>query len=144
MAAPKKKKQIMLSIFLLYFVVYAISPLSHMGSFNLADQHIYFEQKKPTSFKNVQIFFLEIFLSNFNDQQDADDSTRRLVLFKKIRAVIQSVVDTKYRLARISGNVENQLVADGVSFNFREVRESVAKPYDSFRAVFSGLSPPSA
>jgi hypothetical protein len=143
MAVPKKKKQIILSIFLLYFVVYATSPLSHMGSFNLADQHIYFEQKKSASFKNVQIFFLEILLSNFNDRENTDASSSRPILFKKTKGVIQSVVDTKYRLAKISGNVENQPVVDVVPFTAREVRESSPKPYDSFLAVFSGLSPPS-
>jgi hypothetical protein len=144
MAAPKKKKQIRLFIFLLYFVVYAISPLSHMGSFNLADQHIYFKQKKPASFKNVQIFFLEIFFSNFNDRENANDSSSRRILFKKTKAVIQSLLDTKYKLAKISGNVENQLGADVVPFTVREVQESSLKPYDNFLDVFSGLSPPSA
>jgi hypothetical protein len=143
MAAHKKKRQIILSIFLLYFAVYAISPLSRIGSFNTADEHSYVEQKKPVSFKNVQIFFLEIFLSNFNDRENTDDSSSRLVLFKKTKAVIQSLADTKYKLARISGNVENQPVVDVVPFTVREVHESSPKPYDSFLAVFSGLSPPS-
>jgi hypothetical protein len=143
MLACKKKSRIILSLFLLHFVVYAISPLSNIGSVKPANEYTYVEQKEPYSFKNVHIFFLEIFLSNFNDQQDTDDSTSRLVLFKKIRAVIQSLADTKYKLAKISGNVENQPVVDIVPFTVREVQESSPKPYDSFLAVFSGLSPPS-
>jgi hypothetical protein len=142
MAAHKKKRQIILSIFLLYFVVYAVSPLSRIGSFNLADERTYVGQKKSVSFKNVEIFFLDVFFSNFTDQEDADDSTSRLVLFKKIRAVIQSLTDAKYKFAKISGNVENQPVFEDRSFTIREAGESTPKPYDSFLAFFSGLSPP--
>jgi hypothetical protein len=144
MAAHKKKKQIILPLFLFYFVVYAISPLSHIGPVNLADEHTYVEQRKPTSFKNVEIFFLDAFFSSFTDREDADDSTSRVVLYKKIRAVIQSLTDAKYKLTNISGNVEKQPVLDVVPFTIREVRESVPRPYDGFFAFFSGLSPPSA
>jgi ABC-type cobalamin transport system ATPase subunit len=143
MALQNKRKQIILSLFLLYFIVYAVSPLSHISPLTLADEHAYVEQEKPISFKSAGIFFLEILLSNFNDQKDADDSTRRLVLFKKIRAVVQSLSDPKYKFARISGNVENQLVLNIVPFTAREDQESSLKPYDNFLAVFSGLSPPS-
>jgi hypothetical protein len=137
-----KKNKIIVFLFLLYFVVYAISPLSHIGPVNSADEHTYVEQKKAVSFKNVQIFFLDIFFSSFTGREDADDSSSRLVLFKKIRAVVQSLTDTKNKLVKISGNVENLPVSDVVSFTIREVWESTPKPYDDFLAFFSGLSPP--
>jgi hypothetical protein len=137
-----RKNRIILFLFLLYFTVYAISPLSHMGPVNSADGFACVEQKKSSSFKDVQIFFLDIFFSSFTDREDADDSTSRLVLFKKIRAVVQSLTDIKYKLVKISGNVENQSFSDVVPFTIRELRESSPKPYDSFLAFFSGLSPP--
>ena len=139
----KKQQQIILSLFLLYFAVYAISPLSNIGPSNLGDEHVYVEQNKAASFKNTHIFFLDIFFSRFTGQRDTNDSTSRLVLFKKTKAVIQSLIDTKYKLAKISENVGNQLVLDSLLFTDREAPERSSKPYDSFLAVFSGLSPPS-
>jgi hypothetical protein len=144
MPANRKVYQVVLSLFLFYFVVYAVSPLSHMGPVNAADGHVYVEQRKSVSFKSAEIFFLEILLSSFNDREDADNSTSRFVLFKKIRAVVQSLTDAKYKLVKISGNVENQSVSDVVLFTIAEVRGSSPKPYHGFLAVFSGLSPPAA
>lgn len=143
MQPDKKKNRIILSVFLLHFVVYAISPLSLFGSVDLTDEQTYTEQKKSVSFKNVEIFFLDIFFSNFTDRECTDDSTSSLILFKKIKAVVQSPTDTKDKFAKISGNVENPPVYQIVPSITREVREGSSKPYDNFLALFSGLSPPS-
>ena len=143
MQPDKKKYQIILSLFLLHFVVYAISPLSRIGPDNLADGQTYIEQRKAVSFKHVGIVILDIFFPNFTAQEDADDSTPRLILFKKIKAVVQSLTNTKDKLAKISGNVENYPAYEIVPSITREGREGTPKPYDNFLAVFSGLSPPS-
>ena len=143
MQIDKKKYQIILSLFLLYFVVYAISPLSRIAPVNLADEHSYIEQRKSVSLRNVEIFFLDIFSPNSTGREDVDDSTSRLILFKKIKAVVQSLTDTQYKLANISGNVEHPPAYEILPSIVREFREGASKPYDNFLAVFSGLSPPS-
>ena len=142
MRADRKKNQIILYLFLFHFVIYAISPLSHIGPFGLASGDAGIEQKKALSFKNVEIFFLDIFFSNFAGREDTDNSNSRLILFKKIRAVVQSVADTKYKLVKVSGNIEGQPVSDIVSFAFGEPEERTPKPNDGYLAFFSGLSPP--
>jgi hypothetical protein len=143
MQTDKKKYQRILSLFLLYFVVYAISPLYRIAPVNLANEHAYIEQRKSVSLRNGEFFFLDIFFPNSTDREDADDSTSRLILFKKIKAVVQSLTDTKYKLANISGNVENPPAYEILPCIVREVRESTPKPYGNCLAVFSGLSPPS-
>jgi hypothetical protein len=142
--ANRKNNRIMLPLFLLYFVLYAVSPLYHVGPVGSVHNHTSVGQKTSVSFRSAGIFFLEIVLSNFNDQEDKNNSTSRLVLFKKIRATIQSLTETKYRLARMSGNVQNQPVLAVIPFTIREERENVPRPCDGFLAFFSGLSPPFA
>jgi len=142
MQPDKKKNRILLTVFLLYFLVYAISPLSLFGSANVSDEQTYIGQEKPVFLKHVEVFFLNIFLSNFNDPEDVDDSTSRLILIKKAKAVVQALADIKYKLAKISVNVENYPVYEIFPSITREVWIGTPKPYENFLSVFSGLSPP--
>jgi hypothetical protein len=137
-----KTKQIIISLSLFCFIVYAISPLSYPGSFNNAEQTSYVQQNSKISFKNIRIYFLNIFLSKFSSETNRDHASSRILL-KKLRAILQSQADTKkipLDILKISGYFS--VFNSNPWFN-KNNREDVTKPYQNFLFVFSGRSPPS-
>lgn len=142
MNSDKKKKQIIISLFLLFFIVYVISPLSSAGYFSNGEKISYVEQNSKLSFKNVRIYFLTIFFSNFSSETDQGHVSSKILL-KKLRAVLQSQADTK-KIPSDSSNISRYLsVFNSTPWFKKENRENVPKPYQNFLFVFSGRSPPS-
>jgi hypothetical protein len=139
-----KGSRITLSLFLFCFVTYAISPLSHAGAFDPADQHTFVEQKSPISFRNVAIFLLQVLSPDFDAPEGHQDSSSSFILLKKIKAIVQSLSSTKDRLAKVYEKVPYGRVCPGFPSFVIPFCESTPKPYDNFLAVFSGLSPPAA
>jgi hypothetical protein len=139
-----KGMRITLSLFLFCFVTYAISPLSHAGPFDSANEYSFIEQKSPVSFKNVAIFFLEALSPDFDAPESHQDTSSSFILLKKIKAIVQSLSSTKDRLTKVYEKVPNYRVCLVLPSLVIPVCESTPKPYDNFLAVFSGLSPPAA
>ena len=137
-----KIKQIIVSLFLVSFIVYAISPLSYSGSFSNGEQTSYVQQNSKVSLKNVRIYFLNILLSNFSSETDQNRATPKFLL-KKVRAVLQSLADTK-KVPLDSSNISAYFsVSDRSPWSGIRTQEGIPKPYQNFLFVFSGLSPPS-
>ena len=69
----KKNKQVILSsLFLIYYVVYAISPLSYTFSVKKIVDRIGAANKMSASFNNLNIFLLEVICAKIDPTKDID------------------------------------------------------------------------
>ena len=138
----KKKQQIFILFFLVYFIVYAISPLSSSGSFSNGEQISYVQQSSKSSFENVRIYFLNIFLSNFSSEPSQGHATSKILL-KKVRAVLHSPDNIKKIPLDIAKISEYFPVFNFTPWFKKENREGAPRLFQNFLSLYSGRSPPS-
>src|SRR5574340_791302 len=104
----KKNKQIILSsLLLIYYIVYAISPLYYtLNVRKIADRSVAAD-RTSVSFNNLNIFLLEVICLKIDPAEESDhaDSTVR-ILIRKIRAILPEIVNVRFLLS------ENILVFD--------------------------------
>lgn len=141
-----KNKQVFLSsLLLVYYVVYAISPLSYSFSVKKIVDRIGVANRMNASFNNLNILLLEVICSKIDPKKESDhtNSTVR-VLIRKTRAILPD--NFNLRLAPL-GNLtlfeDFCLLFD----NFSSRRLFSSKQQKSrwqFNPLHSGLSPPVA
>ena len=137
-----KNQKTITVLFLLYFIVYSVSPLSSGSSVGRSDELSYVPQKSHF-FANPNLFFLNEFLSIFGDREGQDDTTSTQILLKRKKVVIQST-----NLLERTPLSLFQVVSDDYDYHFlplfgKKDHQGTPKPYLNFLSVFSGLSPPS-
>jgi len=138
----RKKKQTFISLFILGFIIYAISPFFYSVSCSNGEQISYVQQDSNISFKNVRIYFFNIIFSNFDNGINQNHATSQ-ILIKKARAVLQSPTDMKIVYLDSSKISEYFSVFNSSSWFNINNQKGVPKQYENFLSLFSGLSPPS-
>jgi len=94
----KKSKQVILSsLFLIYYVVYAISPLSYTYSVKKIVDRIGDANGVSASLNNLNIFLLEVICAKIDPTKEIDhaNSTVR-VLIRKARAILPENASVKF------------------------------------------------
>jgi len=143
MDLKRNKKHTLVIVFFLCFVVYAISPISYTGSVNCFDNEGNVIQKEGSYSSNVGILFLKIIFSNLTRETDNDDANATVLLFKKIKATLQSPIDPKRAQSESALLLGDHIDFHATAVFCKEVREAAPKHcYDNLLFKFSGLSPP--
>ena len=138
-----KKKYILTPGFILYFFIYAISPLSHslstkniIGTFPARDG-------APGLSTSVNIFVWELIcskLSSGNTASSSDSNDR--ILFRKARAILPP--DTNIKIAHLESVsvVESKFICFDHSLSRLAIPVDRRSPLQDYRPLHSGLSPP--
>jgi len=140
----RNKQIIFTTLFLIYFIVYAISPLSgtFTGKSDITNSSV---PRRAVSFaENLHIWSWELIFSEFSEKDNSSHSPSRVgVLIRKARAIIPE--DTVMKSLPLEKNVlipKNLLplpvdLPSGVTVFF-----SIGRNLKGFCSLYSGLSPP--
>jgi hypothetical protein len=141
----KNKRVILSSLCLIYFVVYAISPLSYTYTVKKIVDTIRTAHETPDSGKSVNIFLLEVICAKIDTKKDVGQSNSTVTVFiRKARAILPEIINSKFAsignltlIEDVSSHSYNSSLGRLVSFNQQKVRWQ-SNP------LHSGLSPPLA
>ena len=140
----KKNKQIILSFLcLIYFIVYAISPLSYSYTVKKIVDTICNANEASDPGKSLNIFLLEVICAKIDTKKDVGQSNSTVTVFiRKARAILPEIVNSRFApvgnltlFADASSHSYNSSSRGLVSFNQQKVRWQ-SNP------LYSGLSPP--
>lgn len=94
----KKNKQLILSsLFLIYYVVYAISPLSYSINVKKKVDRIGDANGMSASLNNLNIFLLEVICAKIDTKKDFDQSNSTVTVFiRKARAILPENASVKF------------------------------------------------
>ena len=142
----KKNKQVILSsLFLIYYVVYAISPLSYTFSVKKIVDRIGEANEMSASLNNLNIFLLEVLCSKIDSTKKIDDTDSTvMVLIRKSRAILPENADVKF------APLENLLLFGHITPFIDNPSSRLLVSSDKgnsiwgFNPLHSGLSPPFA
>jgi hypothetical protein len=141
----KDKQGIISSLLLIYFVVYAISPLSYTYSIKKIVDKIGDTNGMSASLKNLNIFLLDVICAKIDSPKNIDhaDSTVR-VLFRKARAILPENANERFappKTLLLFGHIKpfygNSLAKLFVSFDR-------VNSIQGFNPLHSGPAPPLA
>lgn len=142
----KKNKQVILSsLLLIYYVVYAISPLSYTFSVKKIVDRIGAANRMSVSFNNLNILLLEVICAKIDPTKDIDlaKSTVR-ILIRKTRAILPETVNLRLSpLGNLTLLKDFCLLFDNFSSS-RLFSSKQQKARCQFNPLHSGLSPPVA
>jgi hypothetical protein len=142
----KKNKQVILSsLCLIYFFVYAISPLSYTYTVKEIVDTICTANETFDSGKNPNIFLLEVICAKIDTKKKISQINSTVTVFiRKARAILPEIVNSRFASVEtlklsedISSLSDNSSSRQLVSFNQQKFRWQFNPPH-------SGLSPPLA
>ena len=141
----KNKQAILSSLCLMYFVVYAISPLTYTYTVKKIVDTIRTANETSDSGKSLNIFLLEVICAKIDVKNSISQSHSTVRVFiRKVRAILPEIVKSRFASAEnlklsegISSLSDNSSSRQLVSFNQQKVRWQ-------FNPLHSGLSPPLA
>ena len=141
----KNKQTIICCLFLIYYIVYAISPLSSTYTYKNIVEGISTANGTADPQKRLNIFLLELIYSRIDAKKDADQNNEtERVLIRKARAILPENANSRFAplvtLALFEGL--NLLSDNSVSGSL--VSSNQQKPKWQFNTLHSGLSPPIA
>ena len=145
-ANSKKNKQVILSsLFLIYYVVYAISPLSYTFSVKKIVDRIGAAKGITASLNNLNILLLETICAKIDPKKETDhaNSTAR-VLIRKTRAILPENINSRVAPLGTHTLFEDVCSLSDNSVSGRLVYSRQQKSGWQFNALHSGLSPPLA
>ena len=144
--AFKKNKQAIIScLFLIYYIVYAISPLSYTYSVKTIVKGISAEKGTPYPQKRLNIFLLELICSKIDANKDVDqnNATDR-VLIRKTRAILPENTNSRVAPVGTLTLFEGFCLLSDNSVSGSLASSNQQKSRWQFNALHSGLSPPLA
>jgi len=140
-----KKKYIFSLVFLFYFFIYAISPLSYTFTAKKAFRNVNFSGSPHCISENTNIFFWEIICKNLvaKSNNHQSNSTDR-ILFKKARAILPEDITTRIVHAEdITLDGSPPALPASLLSGFAILADT-ATPLQNYNPLYSGPSPPSA
>ena len=144
--AFKKNKQVILSsLFIIYYVVYAVSPLSYTYTVKRIVEGISAANRTTGPQKKLSIFLLELVYSGINAKKDVDqNSSTERVLIRKTRAILPENTNSRFAPLGTHALFEDVCSLSDNSVSGRLVYSNQQKSGWQFNALHSGLSPPLA
>lgn len=131
-------------LFLLYFLVYAISPLSH----TLTPQNSYqlhSSNELNASTNNLRIFMWEIIFSKLtgsDESRNDHDSSENRVLLRKARAILPENISGKSISQERASLVESLAIPRAQTSSLYLMIDEVRQPAGAINSLYSGNSPP--
>ncbi len=141
-----KRKQLFSSLFFLYFIVYAISPLTGAFAEKRIDAIRLLPKDVALDGKSVHVFLWELIVAHFDTRDDrAHEHEKDKVLLRKVRAVLSENDLLKLPF------FDDVFVSDGALprpvhavFSLAVGLEGPQAVRKGFQPLYSGHSPPSA
>ncbi len=141
----KNKRFILSSLFLVYYVVYAISPLCYTCSVKRIVDGLDGASGMPASLHNLHIFLVEVICAKVDsiNENDHANSTVRVLISKK-RAVLPENAGVKYAPS------ENLCLLEHIASSFDSspsrlpVSSGIGSSIGEFDPLHSGPAPPAA
>lgn len=139
-----KKRYIFSLVFLFYFLIYAISPLSYTFTAKKAFRSFSDAEKTHCISKNIDIFLWELICENLVSKKNIphSDSTDR-IFFRKARAILPEDFNTRIVHLEDISIAESLPVLSVSSPSGLPILSDAACLLQEYDHLYSGHSPPS-
>ena len=139
-----RKKYLFSSIFLFYFIVYAISPLSYPCTAKKIAGNFRSSDKTSCLSKDLDIFFWELICTKLVSRKDVSHSSSTArILFRKARAILPEDLNTKIVDSEDVSIAEGYLAPVSYPLSKLAILYYGQGPLEEHRLLHSGPSPPS-
>jgi len=138
-----KKKYLFSSIFLFYFIVYAISPLSYPYTAKKTGGKFRSSDKTSCLSKDLDIFFWELICTKLVPKKAVPHSSSTTILLRKARAILPEDLSLKIIDSKDVSVAEGCLVPVSYPSSKLAMLFDGQSPLEEHRLLHSGPSPPS-
>lgn len=142
MHSISKRKNAISFLFLLYFLLYAVTPLSFSLISNTSHDLCLREFQNDT--KSFHLYIFDVICSQISNcsVKQHHDSSQQLILLKKKRAILPEEETERSLQALCAIVIDNEILFFDHPVQFSFVIDNELITSKSFRLSFSGLSPP--
>jgi len=137
-----KKVRFSTYVLILFFSIFAMSPLSYSHGETFAEKNAYAHETKAF-FKNINIFLLEVLFSKIGEHPECPDNVPvNRVIVKKSSTLLRQTV--KIRLKSLKSPVIPEVVRvpEYPAYALLSQQHENKKHKEFFVTTYSGLSPP--
>jgi hypothetical protein len=139
------KKYIFSTIFLLYFIVFAISPLSYSYTARKMARNFSAPDKVFCLSKGIDIFFWELICKKLVSKNDISHSdSPATIFFRKARAILSEDITTKIVHFEDVSVAKSYVAPVAYPLSKLAILFDGQDPLQKHRPLLSGPSPPSA
>ncbi len=138
-----KKRDFVSSLFLFYFIVYAVSPLSYsytakkvVGNFSAPDT-------TSCVSKDIDIFFWELICTKLASKREVPNSNSITILFRKARAILPKDINIEIMHSEDLYVAEGYLVPVSYPLSTLAILFRGQGQLEDYPPMHSGPSPPS-